>query len=131
MKNILIVGVIVVGIVAFLIFLGSGLDPGENVPGEEEVVFFDAVVQMAAETETIAIDSSCIFSPMVIKIEQGTSLVWRNNDSLEHVVFTFIDQRLKIPGQDSGSMEVLSPEGIYGAQCDGVHKGFILVSPKE
>lgn len=145
MKNIWIVGVVIIGIVAFLILLGSGLSPGEtpyevsspqnlpqppgeNASEEEREAFFDAIVRMAVETEIIAIDSSCIFSPMVIKIERGASLVVKNNDSLEHVVSTFIDQGLTIPGQDSGSIEVLSPEGVYEVECDGMKKGFILVS---
>ena len=60
---------------------------------------------------------------MFIKIERRVFLVVTNNDSLEHIVATFKDQRLIIPGQDSGSMEASSPEGIYGLNAMALPKG--------
>ena len=105
--------------------------PGENASDEEGAAFFDAVAAMAVATETIEIDSSCELSPMVIKVEPGASLVLRNNDSLEHLVTTFVDQELRIPGQDSGSVEAPSQEAIYGVTCDGAGVGFILVLLKK
>ena len=101
--------------------------PGENASEEEKRAFFDAVQQMAIETETIEVGSSCTLSPVIAKIKPGTSFTFANNDSVDHVVTTFTDKELMISAQDSVTIESPTSGGIYGVVCDTMQKGLIML----
>ncbi|OGE17745.1 hypothetical protein A3F00_03920 [Candidatus Daviesbacteria bacterium RIFCSPHIGHO2_12_FULL_37_11] len=90
-------------------------------PSEKEIKSFNtALDKFAKQTNNVNV-SKCESSPLVVKIQTGQGVTFRNNDSADLKILIRKDSYSVSPGQTVNAKPNL-PAGVYGYFCEG--KGF-------
>jgi len=102
--------------------------PGPHATDQEKAVFMKKINNLASQVNTMVISSGCTLTPPAVRIKQGSSFIFKNQDKRDHVI-TIIDQvTVKAGSQQTIVAQFSKGLGIYGVSCDAKGTlGFMLV----
>ena len=103
--------------------------PGEDALVEELTAFYELVNDLSVEGDTIELGTLCEVSPLVLKIQSGTSIKIINKDAQDHRIELFSETQ-EVPIQSVITFETASftGGGIYGLSCEGFgEQGYVLI----
>jgi plastocyanin len=109
------------------------MPPANSAPQEEQQAYAEQVMQKARSTSQVSLGVNCAANPLIVRIDDGASLTFKNDDSTTHTIIFNEDHSYVLePGAaKSIGKEILSRGGgMYSYGCDAISgpAGMIVVN---
>jgi len=106
------------------------IPPATTASLKEKEQYYKDVERFSEESFQISINVLCKTGPVILKVNEGGSFSFINNDTEEHLIEFSGDTFTILPGgAKEVNAEIESYSGIYTYGCDGAVAGLILVLP--
>ena len=100
--------------------------PGPNATQEEQVSQYQRISASAVVASFVDVSNCLAPSPSVAKVNSGSSITFRNNDSMSHRLFNGTLGNIDVPAKGAYQYKV-NGQGALGYTCDGKLTGILFV----